>query len=46
MGKYVKKTARRRHDERHFSARAVHRDPPDLHNLCEVLIRLTFQEVD
>lgn len=44
MGKYVKKTARRRYDERQFSVRAVHRDPPDLHQLCEALIRLTLQE--
>lgn len=45
MGKYVKKTARRRYDERQFCVRAVHRDPPDPHKLCEVLIRLTLQEV-
>ena len=45
MGKYVKKTSRRRYDERQFSVHAVHRDPPDLHKLCEVLIRLTLQEV-
>lgn len=45
MGTYVKKTARRRYDERQFSVRAVHRDPPDLHKLCEALIRLTLQEV-
>lgn len=44
MGKYVKKTARRRSDERQFSVRAVHRDPPDLHKLCEALIQLTLQE--
>ena len=40
MGAYVKKTARRRYDERQFTVRAVHRDPPDLHKLCEALIRL------
>lgn len=45
MGDYVKKTSRRRYDERQFSVRAVHRDPPDLHKLCEALIRLTLQEV-
>ncbi|MGW9552078.1 hypothetical protein ACWG8W_13590 [Citricoccus zhacaiensis] len=45
MGAYVKKTARRRYDERQFTVRAVHRDPPDLHKLCEALIRLTLQEV-
>ena len=45
MGRYVKKTNRRRYDEHEFFVRAVHRDPPDLHKLCEVLIRLTVQEV-
>lgn len=45
MGAYVKKIARRRYDERQFTVRAVHRDPPDLHKLCEALIRLTLQEV-
>lgn len=45
MGAYVMKTPRRRYDERQFTVRAVHRDPPDLHKLCEVLIRLTLQEV-
>lgn len=45
MGKYVKKTNRRRYDERQFSIRAVHRDPPDLHKLSEALIRLTLQEI-
>lgn len=45
MGKYVKKTSRRRYDERHFSIRAVHREPPDLHKLSEMLIRLTLQEI-
>lgn len=45
MGKYVKKTSQRRYYERQFSGRAVHRDPPDLHKLCEVLIQLTLQEV-
>ena len=43
MGKYVKKTSQRRYDERHFSIRAVHREPPDLHKLSEMLIRLTLQ---
>jgi hypothetical protein len=45
MGAYVKKTARRHYDERQFTVRAVHRDPLDLHKLCEALIRLTLQEV-
>lgn len=44
MGRYVKKTAQRRYEDRRFSVRAVHRDPPDLHKLAEVLIRLTLQE--
>ena len=44
MGAYVKKTARRPYEERSFSLRAVHRDPPDLHKLAEALIRLTLQE--
>ena len=43
-GGYVKKTSRRRYEEREFSVRVVHREPPDLHKLCEVLIRLTLQE--
>lgn len=45
MGKYVKKTNRRRQEDRHLSIRAVHRDPPDLHKLSEALIRLTLQEI-
>ncbi len=44
MGTYVKKTNRRRYEDRSFSIRAVHRDRPDLHKLAEVLIRLTLQE--
>ena len=44
MGTYVKKTDRRRYEDRVFSVRAVHRDAPDLHLLSEVLIRLTLQE--
>jgi len=44
MGTYVKKTNRRRYEDRSFSVRPVHRDTPDLHKLCEVLIRLTMQE--
>lgn len=44
MGAYVKKTDRRRYEDRSFSVRAVHRDRPDLHKLAEVLIRLTLQE--
>ena len=45
MSKYVKKTSQRRYDERQFSVRAVHRDPPDLHKLCEALMRLTLQDI-
>ncbi len=44
MGGYVRKTDRRRYEDRTFSVRAVHRDAPDLHKLAEVLIRLTLQE--
>lgn len=44
MGGYVKKTDRRRYEDRSFSVRAVHRDQADLHKLAEVLIRLTLQE--
>lgn len=44
MSVYVKKTDRRRYEDRSFSVRAVHRDPPDLHKLAEVLIRMTLQE--
>jgi len=44
MGGYVKKTDRRRYEDRSLSARAVHRDQADLHKLAEVLIRLTLQE--
>jgi len=45
MGAYVKKTHRRRYDERKFTVRAVHRHTPDLHKLCKALICLTLQEV-
>lgn len=45
MGRYVKKTNRRRYEEREFSIRAIHRDEPDLHKLAQVLIRLTLTEV-
>ena len=34
---YVRKTDRRRYEDRKFSIRAVHRDPVDLHKLAEVL---------
>ena len=44
MGTYVKKTDRRRYEDRSFSVRAVHREDADLHKLAEVLIRLTLQE--
>lgn len=45
MSPYVRKTERRRYDERRLSVRAVHREPPDLNKLCEALIRLTLQEI-
>lgn len=44
MGTYVKKTDRRRYEDRSFSVRAVHREDADLHKLAEVLIRLALQE--
>lgn len=44
MGRYVKKTAQRRYEDRNIWVRPVHRDPPDLYKLAEVLIRLTLQE--
>ncbi|MCA0437837.1 MAG: hypothetical protein LCH98_15375 [Actinobacteria bacterium] len=44
MGGYVKKTDRRRYEDRIFAVRALHRDQADLHKLAEVLIRLTLQE--
>lgn len=44
MSAYTKKTDRRPFEERRLSARAVHRDGPDLHKLCEVLIRLALRE--
>ncbi len=42
--KHVKKTGQCRYEDRVFSIRTVHRDPPDLHKLAEVLVRLTVQE--
>lgn len=40
MGKYVKKTNRRRQEDRQLSVRAERRDPPDSQRLTELLIRL------
>jgi hypothetical protein len=45
MATYVKKTERKRYEDRSFSIHAAHRDAPDLHKLAEVLIRLTLQEI-
>ena len=45
MSKYARKTGWRPRDERTLSVRAVHREPPDLHKLCEVLIRLVLQDI-
>lgn len=42
--KYVKKTARRRREDRELTVRAVHREPPDVQKLCELLIRFTLQD--
>jgi hypothetical protein len=41
---YVRKTDQRRHDERAFSVRVVHREPVDMPRLAQVLVRLTLQE--
>lgn len=43
MGRYVKKTTRRRREDRNLSVRAEHRDPPDMDKLCQLLIRFTLQ---
>lgn len=43
--KYVKKTNRRRQEDRHLVIRAEHRDPPDLDKLCQLLIRITLQGI-
>lgn len=42
--KYVKKTTRRRREDRVLTVRAVHREPPDMDKLCELLIRFTLQD--
>ncbi len=44
MGKYVKKTSRRRYEERSISVRPICRREPDAHKLTEVLIRLVLKE--
>ena len=43
--KYVKKTNRRRQEDRHLTVRAKHRDLPDLDKLCQLLIRITLQDM-
>lgn len=45
MGRYVKKTTRRRREDRNLAVRAVHRDPPDVDKLCQLLIRFTLQDM-
>jgi hypothetical protein len=45
MGRYVKKTTRRRREDRNLSVRAEHRDPPDMDKLCQLLIRFTLQDM-
>ncbi|CEG94206.1 hypothetical protein FAM23877_07300 [Propionibacterium freudenreichii] len=45
MGAYIKKTGQQRQDDRSLSLRAVHRDPPDVRKLTDLLIRLTMQEI-
>lgn len=44
MGKYVKKTNRRRQEDRQLSVRAEQRDPPDYQKLTELLIRLSLRQ--
>ncbi len=44
MGRYVKKTIRRRREDRNLTVRAEHRDPPDADKLCQLLIRFTLQD--
>ncbi len=44
MGRYVKKTTRRRREDRNLTVRAEHRDPPDADKLCQLLIRFTLQD--
>lgn len=41
---YVKKTNQRRREDRTLSARAHHRDTPDLDKLAELLIRFALQD--
>lgn len=43
--KYVKKTTRRRREDRVLTVRAEHRDPPDVDKLCQLLIRFTLQDM-
>ena len=43
--KYVKKTNRRRREDRNLTVRAEHRDPPHVDKLCQLLIRFTLQEM-
>ena len=44
MGKYVKKTNRRRQEDRQLFVRAEQRDPPDYEKLTELLIRLSLRQ--
>ncbi|OLT41178.1 hypothetical protein BJF85_24470 [Saccharomonospora sp. CUA-673] len=44
MGKYVKKTNRRRQEDRELSVRAELHDPPDYQKLTELLIRLSLRQ--
>lgn len=44
MGTYVKKTSQRRREDRTLTARAEHRDTPDLDKLTELLIRFALQD--
>lgn len=44
MGKYVKKTNRRRQEDRQLFVRSEQRDPPDYEKLTELLIRLSLRQ--
>lgn len=45
MGRYVKKTTRRRREAWNLTVRAEHRDPPDVDKLCQLLIWFTLQDM-
>lgn len=46
MGRYVKKTDRRRQEDRQLFVRSELRDPPDYQKLTELIIRLSLRQTD